>query len=195
VPRNRKHSAKDARYIALADIAAQDAPTVLDQATEIFFETSLRKNFETSAERNAFLARWFGHYVAAEPRSFLFAIDGAGAVRGYLAGCIDSFDGSAGVVTSDISYYTAAFCRANRAYPSHFHINVKPGFQGRGVGRRLLTCFVKLCATSGSSGIHVVTGAESPAVLFYEACGFRKTALIGGSVVLAFSIGTYKSNP
>jgi len=117
--------------------------------------------------------RWCGRYAEVQPGAFLVAFDHEKRVLGYLAGCIDSFGESARAIASEIDYFTADFCAGMQAYPSHFHINVSPVHQGRGVGHSLTMHFIDLCRRSGSPGIHIVTGAASRAVRFYEACNFR----------------------
>jgi hypothetical protein len=143
------------------------------QAREIFFETANTKSFGSAQEKHSFFMRWFGHYAEMQPEGFLFALTPDGGVSGYAAGCVDSFSASSKAIIGDISYFTPAFCAALAAYPSHFHINVKRGLQGKGVGRLLTGQFLQICADAGSPGVHVVTGASSPAVKFYEACNFK----------------------
>jgi len=145
---------------------------LIREATQIFFETANIKVFESLPAQDAFYRRWFGHYLATDPAAFLLALDENGAAIGYLAGCLDSFSEPARIIIGDIPFYTPAFCTALRDHPSHFHINVKPGFQGKGVGRQLMSAFFQLCRDRGSPGIHVVTGAKSRAVSFYRARGF-----------------------
>jgi GNAT superfamily N-acetyltransferase len=117
--------------------------------------------------------RWFGRYAGDEPDAFFFAVDDELRVAGYLAGCIDSFGASAWPIIGDIPYFTPEFCEALKAYPSHFHINVKPGYQGHGIGQALASRFIDLCRAAGSSGVHVVTGAASRAIKFLEARSFQ----------------------
>jgi GNAT superfamily N-acetyltransferase len=165
----------------------------LRQARDIFFETANKKSFGSAEEKHAFFMRWFGHYAEAQPDAFLFALSPDRDVCGYVAGCIDSFSASSQAIIGDIPYFTPAFCAALAAYPSHFHINVTPGLQGKGLGQLLTGRFVQICADAGSPGIHVVTGASSPAVKFYEACDFKRLSLgawIGAEhAILARAIG------
>jgi ribosomal protein S18 acetylase RimI-like enzyme len=149
----------------------------LGQAKDIFFETANTKTFDSEEEKQAFFMRWFGHYAGTQPEAFLFALTPDGEVCGYVAGCIDSFSAASKAIIAGIPYFTPAFCAALAAYPSHFHINVKPGLQGKGVGRLLTDRFVQICERAGSPGIHVVTGASSVAVKFYEACNFKRLSL------------------
>ena len=145
---------------------------LIHEATQIFFETANIKVFESLSAQDAFYQRWFGNYLKTDPASFLLAVDANGAAIGYLAGCLDSLSEAAQIIIGDIPFYTPAFCSALRDHPSHFHINVKPGYQGKGVGRQLISGFFQLCRVQGSRGIHVVTGAKSCAVNFYRTCGF-----------------------
>ena len=144
----------------------------LAQATEIFFATAYTSNFPSEDEKYSFWMRWFGSYAGTYPDAFVLALDDKGNVIGYLAGCIDSYSESSKTITTAIDYFTPHFFAALQAYPSHFHINVKPGYQGKGTGHRLAGRFVQLCANAGSPGIHVLTGAQSRAIEFYELFGF-----------------------
>jgi GNAT superfamily N-acetyltransferase len=152
----------------------------LEEAKDIFFATANTKSFGSAEEERAFFMRWLGRYAKAQPEAFLFALTPRGDVAGYVAGCIDSFSAASEAITGDIPYFTPAFCTALAAYPSHFHINVKPGSQGNGIGRHLAERFAEICAEAGSPGIHVVTGASSPAVKFYEACNFKRLSPCAG---------------
>jgi GNAT superfamily N-acetyltransferase len=168
------------RCIALSSFEPQDRERLLAQAEHIFFETAATKAFGTAAQKLAYLQRWFGNYVEALASAFLIAADEAGNTAGYLAGCPDSFSPEAQGIIADIDYFTPAFRAALEAYPSHFHINVAPGMQGRGIGHQLVASFEAICADVGSPGIHVVTGAASRAVDFYHALGFKRMVPFGG---------------
>ena len=158
--------------LPLTENDAAEQERLIGEAAQIFFETASTKVFDSPPVQEAFYERWFGHYLRTDPASFLLALDANGVAIGYLAGCLDSYSEAARIIIDDISLYTPDFCSALRDYPSHFHINVKPGLQGQGVGRLLVARFFQLCRERGSRGIHVVTGAKSRAVNFYRTCGF-----------------------
>jgi GNAT superfamily N-acetyltransferase len=186
-PPNRQAAVAD--YVMLNECAPRQRAYRLAQAEHIFFDTAFTRSFESEAARQAFLARWFGNYAEACPQAFLFALAADGEVTGYLAGCLDSFSPGANRIVAEIDYFTPSFCDALKNYPSHFHVNVKPGHQGKGIGHALVARFEAICAKSGSPGIHVATGAASRAVKFYEACGFRRvTPYEGASPGLAVLI-------
>ncbi len=158
--------------VTLSECSEAERQRRLAQAQLIFFETAHRKSFETAEAKLAFFNRWFGHYADTGPGSFLLALNARNGVTGYLAGCVDSFSTASKAIIEDIDYFTPPFCAALKDYPSHFHINVEPQNQGTGIGRSLIARFVEICASAGSPGIHVATGASSRAVNFYNACGF-----------------------
>ncbi len=149
----------------------------LAQAEAIFFGTAYTMSFSSPAAKLAFFNRWFGCYAETQPQTFLLSIGQDGDVTGYLAGSIDSYSAASKRIRAGIDYFTPAFCEALKDYPSHFHINVDPANQGQGIGHRLTVRFLDICAEAGSPGIHVVTGASSRAIKFYEACGFRRLTL------------------
>jgi GNAT superfamily N-acetyltransferase len=173
------------RILAIADAPPKDRALLTERATAIFWATAGSQSFESPAAESAFYRRWFGLYLESEPERFFLALDDGGAVTGYLAACLDSFAAGVQPIVDSIDYYTPAFRAAVSPYPSHFHINVKPGFQGQGVGRRLVARLIESCASAGSCGIHVVTGASSSAVSFYEVCGFRRIAIAAAASGLA----------
>lgn len=60
-------------------------------------------------------------------------------------------------------------------YPSHLHINLLPRLRCRGLGRRLMERWLGSIRDLGSRGAHLAVGAaNSRAIGFYRACGFRE---------------------
>jgi GNAT superfamily N-acetyltransferase len=159
--------------LTLSEASPDKGELWLAQATEIFFQTAKTKTLASAEDKSAFLRRWFGNYWRSQPGAFLLAIDEGEAI-GYLAGSLDSFAGVSRAIIGDIDYFTSEFCAALQAYPSHFHINVRPEYQSRGVGRGLVARFSELCRSAGSPGMHIATGEMSSAVKFYESCGFQR---------------------
>ncbi len=180
-----------ADILPLTEAEASERARFISEATQVFFETANIKVFESSSTKHAFYKRWFGNYLEADPALFLLAVDEHGTAIGYLAGCRDSFSEAARIIIDDISFYTPAFCFALRRYPSHFHINVSPGYQSQGVGRLLIARFFELCRDRGSPGIHVATGSKSRAIKFYRTCGFTPFSIPEadpGLAVLVYAI-------
>ncbi len=58
-------------------------------------------------------------------------------------------------------------------YPAHLHMNVLPGYQGRGIGQQLLDSFMSALREKNVAGIHLGTSSENKkAVPFYEKNNF-----------------------
>jgi len=61
------------------------------------------------------------------------------------------------------------------AYSAHLHIDLLPGYQGGGYGRRLMETFLDAVAKAGASGVHVVVAeANTKAHGFYLRMGFEE---------------------
>jgi ribosomal protein S18 acetylase RimI-like enzyme len=59
-------------------------------------------------------------------------------------------------------------------YPAHLHINLLPGFQGQGVGTRLMRHFEEHMRHLGAKGLHLGTSNQNfKAVPFYHKMGFE----------------------
>lgn len=148
-------------------------PRIERALDEIFFATSVTRDFHDEAARAAFRERWLGRYLVHFPDCVLLAETAAGGTVGYLAGCPD--DASRLPFFADVAYY-AAFAAACARYPAHLHVNVRQSERGRGVGRALVAAYCTLLATRGVGGVHAVTAAGASAVAFYRRCGFATVA-------------------
>jgi ribosomal protein S18 acetylase RimI-like enzyme len=59
-------------------------------------------------------------------------------------------------------------------YPAHLHINIRDGFRGGGVGRRLVETFSEHVGKSGLYGIHArVRGDNEKSRKFFDKLGFN----------------------
>jgi len=59
-------------------------------------------------------------------------------------------------------------------YPAHLHINLRPGFRGRGLGRQLIEQFRRQALEQGIRGIHLVAWGDNAAGRrFFETMGFH----------------------
>lgn len=147
---------------------ARDA-RLLDGLDAIFFEASNTKSFAGAAERAAFRERWLGRYLAHDPAAAFLAIDEAGNVAGYVAGCFE--DPARMPRFSDIAYFSK-FAELSRDYPAHLHVNIAERHRNRGLGARLIDAFAAAAKDAGARGVHVVTSLGARNVRFYERNGF-----------------------
>ncbi|GGT23381.1 MULTISPECIES: GNAT family N-acetyltransferase [Streptomyces] len=61
------------------------------------------------------------------------------------------------------------------AHPAHLHIDLLPGWQGRGHGRALTRTFLRALRERGVPSVHLLTGtANTAARAFYDRLGFRR---------------------
>jgi ribosomal protein S18 acetylase RimI-like enzyme len=145
-----------------------------------------------------FLTRY---YTDWEPQA-LWVAECDGAVVGYLTGCLDTRQCDRvierKVVPAAVIGATrrGALCRAEtwrllaafaktalaggrpkvdlNAYPAHLHINLRQGFRGQGLGRKLVEQFRRQVQEHGIRGIHLIAwGENEEGRRFFEAMGFR----------------------
>jgi GNAT superfamily N-acetyltransferase len=162
-----------------------DPDRLTPELDAIFFEASATKSFAGEAERAAFRERWLGRYLTHDPQWAYLAIDtgvaGGEVLAGYLVGKVDDRAGSAGDIgpVQDTAQLTAA-------YPAHLHVNLASPYRNRGIGAALIGAFAADAARAGACGMHVVTGAASRNIGFYQRNGFRELARasVGGREVV-----------
>jgi ribosomal protein S18 acetylase RimI-like enzyme len=151
-------------------------------------------------DRGSFADLITKYYTDREPESIIVA-ERAGAVVGYLTGCVDSSSshGSAAREWSRIilrgglfrpgaasflwrSIFDVLLDRGapeevlrDTRWPAHLHIDLLPEGRGMGIGRRLMNQWFERLVNLGSSGVHLGTFAENHNALgFFEACGFSR---------------------
>lgn len=165
---------------ALRERGAQPDFAGLSQIEAIFFSSSRTQSFPSAAARNSFRERWLGRYINSFPDDFLLAVvDGdEGPVIGYLAGCLA--DPARHPLFADIGYF-AQIQDLTPRYPAHLHVNVDAAWRNHGIGALLVEAFCARAGQRGSSGVHVVTGAQSRNVGFYKRCGFRRLCSLSWS--------------
>ena len=149
--------------------ALPDREAALAALEDIFFLSTLRRDFASAEERATFFRTWTGWYVDRAPDDLWFAVAEDGAIIGYLTGCKDS----AGAVdlARTIPKYEV-FTDRFTAFPAHLHVNVRPGFRDHGIGRALVDRFAEDCRADGLPGLHLVTGVFARNVSFYQRAGF-----------------------
>lgn len=163
-------------------------PERVAEIDQIFFESSNTKTFPSEAARAAFRERWLGRYLTHDPAFAFLAQDGSGRIVGYIVGTVD--DPAQTPRFADIPYFAALSAQTER-YPAHLHVNISPEFRNRGIGGRLIDCFIANAEAAGAAGVHVVTSAGAANVIFYNRKGFEEVARAGtggGLVFLARSL-------
>ena len=143
----------EGRPVTLTKLLAEAEQTALWRQIEaIFFEAARRQDFASTAERDAFCDRWLGYYRAESADHIYLALDGDGAVAGYLTGCLDST--AATRLFEDLPHYHL-FADRFAGFPAHLHVNCRFDHRGQGI-----------------AGVHVVTAAEARNAAFYRRLAF-----------------------
>ncbi len=157
---------------SLAELSAAQNPAardeILPQIKKIFFDTSARKTFKDTEDRERFFKNWTSYYIEKHPLEFLVAFsmkDDKPVVLGYLSGCSDSIAAESELSRGIKSY--PIFNDLFSEYPAHFHINFAPEAQGRGIGSELVNRYKTLLKESHIPGVHIITAADARNVSFY----------------------------
>jgi ribosomal protein S18 acetylase RimI-like enzyme len=155
-----------------------------EEVEAILFATALSKDFASVGEREAFRHRWLDRYVTRYLEDCFVALDGGRHAAGYVVGATE--DVSRIPAFAEIAYFRA-FAKDCASYPSHLHVNVRPGLQGRGIGRRLVEAFCGHARDRRVPAVHVITAAGAGNLGFYERLGFtpvRERSVAGKRLVM-----------
>ncbi|HBA82869.1 MAG TPA: hypothetical protein DCZ95_02130 [Verrucomicrobia bacterium] len=135
-----------------------------------------------------------GYHLRYEPGS-LFVAEENGEVVGYLSGCLDTQRYERVYVRHILPRLLRLFlsnrrwCNPNlwklllfslksapawkklhgsltAGYPAHLHSNIKPGYQGRGLGSQLMEQFLAFLKAQGVPGVHLTTGTDAGKAFF-----------------------------
>lgn len=138
----------------------------LSEVKEIFFESSTKKTFKDDAEKGLFFEKYLGHYLRNHPSLCLVAV--SDRVLGYVVAAPDS----EGEELNKLQPHLETFKKHFVKYPAHLHINCHFESRGLGVGGQLIKAVEALLRSQGISGLHIMTGPDSPNQSFYKKLGF-----------------------
>ena len=151
---------------------------ILASCEEIFFESSVRKKFETEADRKSFLYSYFGYYLENFPELFYVAYqqlnDQPPKVLGYICGCPDTLNEPALLIMHS---YLNDFKEDYPSYPAHLHINCHRDSRGMGVGSALIKTLENSLKSQNIPGLHLITSEDAQNVSFYEKNGYNHRTL------------------
>lgn len=138
---------------------------VLPQIQEIFFESSVVKEFSDATAKQEFYQKWLGVYIDHFSENCFVSLDeSSNKVLGYIICCPDTLKyfkaiyGVEALVWRD--HYTE--------YPAHFHINCHSTSRGMGLGSKLLQHLENYLKEQGISGVHLTTAKGAENVSFYQ---------------------------
>ena len=136
------------------------------QLSEIFFESSSKKDFPDEASRESFFYKYLGFYLEHFPELTLVAEEKR--ILGYVVAAPDSSIPE----LNKIQPHLEIFKEHIQKYPAHLHINCHAESRGQGLGSKLITRIEEVLRTSNINGLHIMTGPDSLNRNFYRKLGF-----------------------
>lgn len=137
-----------------------------EQLMDIFFESSSRKTFADSLEREAFFWKYVGYYLSQTPEFCLVAWDKR--VLGYVLGVPYTNNPDLYEIQPHLKMFEPYF----EEFPAHLHINCHTEARGLGIGSKLLKEWEKKLQSINITGLHIMTSATSRNRSFYQRLGF-----------------------
>jgi GNAT superfamily N-acetyltransferase len=144
----------------------------------------------------------FARYYTDHETDYVWVAEGSGEVIGFLLGCVNTINQSrqwkryivSKVLLNALSgryklgRRTAAFSMGMLLglirgeepsvdllqYPAHLQIDVRKGYRGEGVGKRIIDAYLEQIWRQGVCGVHLTTtSANTAACHLYEKIGFE----------------------
>lgn len=143
-----------------------DHKQVQQEIASIFFETSTKKDFASVDEKNQFFYKYVGYYLEHYPDYVWVAK--SDQILGYLVAATESYNREILEIQPHLEKFKDCFNK----YPAHLHINLSSASQGLGLGSKLVSELEKSLQLAKISGLHIMTGPDSPNKYFYQKLGF-----------------------
>ncbi len=152
----------------------------LPEVSDIFFESSTKKDFKDSAEKEAFFEKYVGFYLRNYPELCFVAL--GKRVLGYVVGSPTSTREDLMKLQPHLEIFRDYF----KHYPGHLHINCHYESRGMGVGAALVSTLEKSFNSLKIKGWHIMTGPTSLNRNFYRKLGlkFEVELIFRGSSIL-----------
>lgn len=136
------------------------------QLSEIFFESSGKKDFKDEKEKEDFYFKYMGYYLAQYPEFLHVAKDES--VIGYCLGAPSTDKSEFFILQPHLKIFKDLFLK----YPAHFHINCHARARGQGVGAGLLAEFELQLQNLEIAGVHLITTPAARNRSFYTRLGY-----------------------
>ena len=137
------------------------------QLSEIFFETSTKKDFKDQTEKEAFYWKYVGFYLSHYAQYSWIAVQD-GKVLGYVLGMPRTIDQDLYALQPHLKAFEEHF----RLYPAHLHVNCHASARGKGIGKTLVQKLLTQLKDQKVPGLHIMTGPTSDNKIFYQKLGF-----------------------
>lgn len=162
----------------ILQIATDPDPLLRAELVNIFWETNLvppRDQAHQKSLQNKYLDFYLGHKQAINLGIF---------TNNQCQGYILSLPATDTEEILQLQGHLKNFLHLFLHFPAHLHINVLPHWQGRGLGRMLMTALESKLRDQGISGVHLLTSPEASNRNFYEKLGFIPTEINSGILFL-----------
>jgi GNAT superfamily N-acetyltransferase len=143
----------------------------IHEVREIFFESSSRREFSNSDEKEAFFYKYLGFYL--ERFSDFAWVAEREILMGYVVGASATDLNALGIIQPHLQLFEDHFV----TYPAHLHINCHHSSRGLGIGGQLIHRFEDELKSRQIPGYHIVTGAQSRNKSFYERLGLKEISM------------------
>jgi putative acetyltransferase len=139
-------------------------PTCVSKATIREFQSGDEADFRNLNEE------WIQRYFRIEPREAVVLADPKGTL----------LDPGGRIFFAVVDHRCVGCCALRRMSDTEFEVAkmaVTPGFQGAGIGRKLLHAVIEAGRSSGARRLYLETNHRlKPAIHLYESMGFRHLA-------------------
>ncbi|MCB0348962.1 MAG: GNAT family N-acetyltransferase [Bdellovibrionales bacterium] len=155
------------RVVSIKDVSFE---AFKGQIFQIFLSQSSYQKHDVDTQWSYF-EKWVGIYYKNWPDWFFVAVKD-NEILGYICACPNSL--AAIDKISFKSYHL--FKEVYKDNPVHFHINVKAGITGKGIGAQLLHAITHKASSEGYKNLHIITSSHEKNVNFYHKYGFKTIA-------------------
>ena len=139
------------------------------------FQTDVKKIFYQTAakniDRDKLFSDWLAPYLNHYGDNFVLALNRQEQVVGYLNFCLNSSQYLEHHALGANQRSMLLFRDLFNDFPIHCHMNVDPNFQGHGIGRKLIKCFLAQVDSQKYAGWHIITSADASNRYFYQKTG------------------------
>jgi len=158
----------DIDIVNFSGLSVNKAKNYLIEMKDIFFKTSIKKDFQTPLQKEKYYNIWLGCYLDYYPEFTFLAVSDRRCV-GYITGVSDSaLEDHLFRINPIYDFYSELYHK----YPAHLHMNCHPGFQSKGIGSMLIESFIDVLLQMNISGVHIITAQNARNVTFYRKMGF-----------------------
>lgn len=139
-----------------------------EQLTEIFFESSTKKDFKDQKEKDAFFWKYVGFYLSHYSEYAWLAIQD-GKLLGYVLGMPATNNSDLYAIQPHLEAFKEYF----KSYPAHLHVNCHINARGKGIGKLLVLKLLEQLKDENVQGLHIMTGPTAKNKVFYQKLGFN----------------------